>query len=856
MAIDVGFRVGIDGEIEFKKTLATLTQKSKELAAEMKSVTSAFDKNDKSQEAVTAQSKVLEKQIETQKEKLSLLAEKYDSTSKRLEELKEAAVNASKQFGEDSKQAIKATQAYDRQAESVSKAKTDVNNATAALNKMTSQLSNLENGVDDAGNAMQDAGNQSITFGELIKANVISDFIISGIKRLADVAKDMAKTFVENAATVRAESSQFKQTFGELEGDATSALQAISNDSGILVTRLKGASAQIYAFAKSSGGTATESLDLMNRALKVSADSAAYYDRSLEETTESLRSFLKGNFENDAALGVSCTETTRNAKAMELFGSKYNELTEIQKQQTLLTMVEDANKLSGAMGQAAREADGWENVIGNLSEAWKQATAVIGTPIMDSITPIIKNVTNSLMGFADGTLSVNGFIQEMIGMISNLVLKFTENMPQFVSAGSEIIGSMVSGVITALPQLLESGQAMLASLTGYLSENLPQMISSGLNALLGFSDGLKTNVGNLVDSAITMIKTLADGLIASLPDLIAKVPLIVSNIANIINENAPKLLFCAAEIIGKLAIGLIQNIPTILANLPQIIKAIVDVFTAFNWIALGSNIITMLKNGISGMVGTVKNAAGDVLKSIEGVLKNLPSTLKNIGSSAASFLSSGITGMLGTIGNAGAAILRAVVNAVTAMPRMLFDIAKNTISSLWQAFTTGDWSGIGRNIIDGIVRGIRTAVGGLVSSAIDAAMSAFNAAKRALGIHSPSRLFRDQIGKMIPQGMAVGIESDAYMVSDAAKESALAAVYSAQDGMNDVIDSELRLNAALTAAHGKSRSVTQNKTAGNSVNMGGISITINPTPGMDVNALADAVAYKIQAMAQGKAAVW
>ena len=112
--------------------------------------------------------------------------------------------------------------------------------------------------------------------------------------------------------------------------------------------------AQIYAFARSSGGDATESMDLMETALQATADAAAYYDRSLEETAESLQSFLKGNYANDAALGLSCTETTRNAAATELFGKKFSELTEIQKQQTLLKMVTDSQKLSGAMGQAAQ----------------------------------------------------------------------------------------------------------------------------------------------------------------------------------------------------------------------------------------------------------------------------------------------------------------------------------------------------------------------------------------------------------------------------------------------------------------------------------------------------------------------
>ena len=135
-----------------------------------------------------------------------------------------------------------------------------------------------------------------------------------------------------------------------------------------------------------------EALSLADRAMVAVADSAAFYDRSLEETTESLQSFLKGNYENDAALGLSCTETTRNAKANELYGKSFNELSEAQKQLTLLKMVEDANKLSGAMGQAARESDTWTNQTGNLKQAWTDFQAVIGEKFLPVAVQVVKKL--------------------------------------------------------------------------------------------------------------------------------------------------------------------------------------------------------------------------------------------------------------------------------------------------------------------------------------------------------------------------------------------------------------------------------------------------------------------------------
>nr|DAH84432.1 MAG TPA: minor tail protein [Caudoviricetes sp.] len=204
------------------------------------------------------------------------------------------------------------------------------------------------------------------------------------------------KKALETAASVNAANSAMSQTFGELEGAASAAITRVANESGILETRLKSLATGIYAFAKTSGMDSASALGMMEEALQVAADSAAYYDRSLEDTSETLKSFLKGNYANDAALGLSATEYTRNAAAMKLYGKSFQNLSEAQKQLTLLQMVKDANDLSGATGQAAREADGWENVIGNLKEAWKQLIAVIGQPVLKLAIPVVQSMTAAL----------------------------------------------------------------------------------------------------------------------------------------------------------------------------------------------------------------------------------------------------------------------------------------------------------------------------------------------------------------------------------------------------------------------------------------------------------------------------
>ena len=250
---------------------------------------------------------------------------------------------------------------------------------------------------------------------------------------------EFGKKCIESAAGVNAANSQLEQTFGSLQDKAEIAMKAVAKESGIVETRLQGVGTSIYAFAKTSGMDSETALSMMQEALQVTADSAAYYDRSLEDTAESLKSFLKGNYANDAALGISCTETTRNAAANKLYGKSFQQLSEAQKQLTLLQMVKDANRLSGALGQAARESDGWENVTGNLTESFKQLFAVIGQPILAITTNAVKSLTSAIQSLTVYAKSAVKTVSEMFG------LKINDDISTSVSAISGISTSADSG---------------------------------------------------------------------------------------------------------------------------------------------------------------------------------------------------------------------------------------------------------------------------------------------------------------------------------------------------------------------------------------------------------------------------
>ena len=255
-------------------------------------------------------------------------------------------------------------------------------------------------------------------------------FSIAGLSNLA-----------ETAAEAEALKSQFSQVFGEMEDEAASKLAAIEEDTGVMVNRMKGSFTQIAAFSKTAGVEQADALDIANRSMIAVADSAAFYDRSIEDVTNSLQSFLKGNFENDAALGLSCTETTRNTAANNLYGKSFKDLSEAEKQFTLLSMVEEANKASGALGQAARESDTWSNQLGNLKQSVNDLKAAAGNVFLKPAVQVLKLLSTLVQGvtkWLQNMTSETGFLTRAFERLHALVKRLQpaiDRMAQTLSRG-------------------------------------------------------------------------------------------------------------------------------------------------------------------------------------------------------------------------------------------------------------------------------------------------------------------------------------------------------------------------------------------------------------------------------------
>ena len=398
--------------------------------------------------------------------------------------------------------------------------------------------------------------------------------------------------------------------------------------------------------------------------------------------------------------------------------------------------------------------------------------------IIDAIQVIQDNLGITGTTAEEAATTLSGSFASMQAAASNVMANLTlgrdvgpalQGLAQTVTtflAGNLLpaIGNILSALVL---QVIPVGTQMLQSLGAGLAQGVPNFLAQALPMVLQFTETLRTNFGNIVDAGIDLLLNLAQGIANGLPTLIEYVPQIVTNIAGLINDNAPKLLAAGLHIIVTLGLGLIQAIPTLIANIPQIIQAVVSVFTAFNWISLGSNIITMLKNGITSMVSAVQSAGTSIFDAVKNAIANLPSALQSIGNNAVSSMASGLKSMLGSVLSAARGILTGIVGIIKGLPGQLWSLAKSAASKLWNAFIVNDWNGLGTNIIQGIINGIGSMAGALWEAATNVAKSALNAIKSFFGIASPSKLMQFEIGPYIPQGLALGIEKNAGYVTDA-----------------------------------------------------------------------------------------
>ena len=387
----------------------------------------------------------------------------------------------------------------------------------------------------------------------------------------------------------------------------------------------------------------------------------------------------------------------------------------------------------------------WDTIGKSIGQGLNGAIAQLD---VNSIGTSLSGLALGILTTLDNALTTTDWSQ--LGTKLSALLTSIDWVGIFVNAIS-----VAGKAITALTQL---GVSFMDNLAKGITNGTQQFISKGLSALTNFTANLRSNAGKLVDSGLHLMLNLAKGIANAMPDIIKNVPQIVINIAGVINDNAPKILLAGVQLIAILLKGLIQSIPTLIANVPKIVQAIVSVFTAYNWLSLGKSLITGIKNGIMNAKNTAVDAMKNTYNGVIDAIKNLPSKLKGLGENGIKGIGNGINGKLSGLKTTAGKILTNIIEAVKNLPRELAKKATSAIRDMKTTFKNVDWGSVGMNVVKGIAKGVGDFAWILVDKMTSLAQKAWEGVKDFFGIHSPSRLMRDTVGKMIPAGITVGLE--------------------------------------------------------------------------------------------------
>lgn len=361
---------------------------------------------------------------------------------------------------------------------------------------------------------------------------------------------------------------------------------------------------------------------------------------------------------------------------------------------------------TGALSLASSGADKFNGVLQQM-QADSGATQTAYDTMTDTMAYKLDGVKTNAQNLGTALFdAVSGRLGEGVALAGGYLQTLSESVQQNGIAGlAQGLAAVFTDLTTNIgPQLLQTGIDLLGKLGEGLVTGIPQLLAQALPVVANLASGLRENAGQLVDAGIQFILNLATGLMDGLPTMITYLPGIVSDIAGIINDNAPKLLTAGVQLIITLAAGLLNAIPALLANSVQIVQAVVDVWTAFNWLDLGGKVIKLMGSGIKNMAGFVSSSVKGMMEQPIAYLKSLPEKFCQWGKDMIQGMIRGITsmidGVVGSVKNVASAIASVIhfsrpdVGPLRLyeqwMPDFMSGLAKGIRDNLWMVEDAAD----------------------------------------------------------------------------------------------------------------------------------------------------------------------
>ena len=722
MAVNIGPKIGIDGEAEFRKNLNSISQQLKTLGTEMKAVTSAFDANDKSQENLANQSQVLTEQLSLQE--------------KRIEEIQKALDHARANYDENSNEVQRWQQA--------------MNNAVTELNKTRSQLSKVQSEMDGASDSTQDmsdalndvGGAAEKASGGLSSMTVaMGNLISSGIQAAASAVADLVSSLWnldESTEEYRRAQGRLNTAFEAAGYGADTAQQAYKAFYGILgdTDTATEASQLLAQLAESEEDVATWT-EIAAGVSGTFGDSlpieglieAANETAKVGEVTGTLADALNwvgiSEDEFNAKLAAAGSESERNRLIMETLSNQYDQAAQAFYRN---------NEALVASRNAQAQMDAVTAKLGNtIANVKNQLTANLLPPLSG-----LADAFNGILTGAPG--ATEAFSQAIQGLIAAVV----DMLPQFLDTGLQIISSVVNGIVQALPELAQAGVEIIGQIVSTITENLPQVLDMGLQ----------------------LLDQLTSGIESGLPDMVSRIPQIITEFLDYLTGELPTILDKGVEILNNLVNGIIETIPEMVAALPQIITAFTK-FVADNLpkiIAAGIDILLNLISGILSAIPDLVAALPQVMDAISEGIRNLMGGIVDVGKEIVRGIWDGITSMASWITDKVTGFFSGIVDGVKdflgihSPSRVFAGMGENMALGLGQGFA-GEMRGVQRQIdrsMSGLVAptmtyGVTAATSAPVYSGGDSIGASVGAAVRAALDGAAVYLNGRKVGNLITQ---------------------------------------------------------------------------------------------------------
>lgn len=821
-----GSSIKLDGESEYQRALKQINQSLREVGSEMKVVSSSFDKNDKSTQAIAQRSDALNKALEQQQAKLSVLTQRYNEmnaiygkNSTAQQQLTAELTKEKAKLDEIGSTLGKTSTEYQNQQKvvndlenkqvsynnAVSKAKTEMNQAQAEVNKTTKELNELGKVEDDVNKKTKAIGDGFTVFKGVL-ANLGAKAItsaVSGLKSLGGAILSVKKQAIESYASyeqlVGGVDTLFKNSSQTVQKYANEAYKTAGLSANQYMEQVTSFSASLI---QSLGGDTKKAAEYGNRAIIDMSDNANKMGTDMTMLQNAYQGFAKQNYTmlDNLKLGYGGTKTEMQrliSDASKLkdvqkelgvtvdssslsFGNIVNAISVMQKKmdiagttskeasstiegsvnsmkaswQNLLTGLADGNQEIGPLIDEFIDSVGtaWENLkprIKQTVDGIKQAISEIWSKRGDikKEIPELEPIINAMEWIINNKELVIGSITAIIGaMAVSKVATFVNTM---VTLGTTLAGiPAIAGLCSSAMTMLGTAFTFMTGPIGIAITTVGALVGAFVvlwNKSEGFKDfwsnlweGVKTTFSNIVDAITNDFNSFVDYL-SSIPE---KINEFIQNAISFFQELPYKIGYVIGLTLGYIIKFGEDAINWVTTVVPQIIDGIVNFFKElpskiWEWLVNTYNKVSEWGNNVKNKaieVGT------DFINNIIDFFSQLPSKIWNFLSQTIDKVKTFTSNMVTKAKEGAKNTFNAIVDTLKNLPNRMLDIGKNIVEGLW-------------NGIKGMGSWIKDKVKGFAKGILDGM-------KEALGIHSPSRVFREQVGKNIALGLGEGFTDE------------------------------------------------------------------------------------------------